>query len=414
MANKTWNVSSSDNWNVIGDWLGGVPGPTDVADITQTFAGAPYTVTVSDAESVGTLVLTASNASVQVIAGGTLTLGGILSSDTISVVGGLLNVQGASSLGGAINISLSGTAEVPALGATITFLDSTGTLELSNPKSLFGTIDGFQIAPDFSTHDSIELLNFSATSVSANGGTVTVNGTGGPVILHLNGNYEFGTSGFFNGAAQVIGSNTFLQTNVVACYAEGTHLATPRGEVAIEDLTVGDAVTLARGGEAEVVWVGHRFVDLTCHQRPGSVRPIRVARGAFGPGRPNRDLILSPNHAVYIEDVLIPIGLLENGATIKRLSVDQITYWHVELRQHDIVLAEGLPAESYLDVDGHAAFSDNNVVRPISRFAPDILTWRWEVEACAPLVTSGPVLNSVSARLGVPPAPDRQRKSAQR
>lgn len=75
MANKTWNVSSSDNWNVIGDWLGGLPGSTDVADITQTFAGAPYTVTVSDAESVGTLVLTASNASVQVIAGGTLTLG---------------------------------------------------------------------------------------------------------------------------------------------------------------------------------------------------------------------------------------------------------------------------------------------------------------------------------------------------
>lgn len=212
----------------------------------------------------------------------------------------------------------------------------------------------------------------------------------------------------------MIGSNTFLQTNVVACYAEGTHLATPRGEVAVEDLAVGDAVTLAREGEAEVVWVGQRFVDLTCHPRPDSVRPIRVARGAFGPGRPNRDLILSPNHAVYIEDVLIPIGLLENGATIKRLSVDQITYWHVELRQHDIVLAEGLPAESYLDVDGHAAFSDNNVVQPISRFAPDILTWRWEVEACAPLVTWGPVLNSVRARLGVPAAPDRPRKSAQR
>jgi hypothetical protein len=85
------------------------------------------------------------------------------------------------------------------------------------------------------------------------------------------------------------------------------------------------------------------------------VWPVRVAAGAFGPARPTRDLYLSPDHAVFVEDVLIPIRCLVNGDTVVQCPVDEITYYHVELACHDIVLAEGLTVESYLDVTAQVA-----------------------------------------------------------
>ena len=82
---------------------------------------------------------------------------------------------------------------------------------------------------------------------------------------------------------------------------------------------------------------------------------MRVKVGAFGTGRPRRDLVLSPDHAVHgsaLADgpaVLVPVRYLVNGATIVQEAADAISYFHVELDRHDVLLAEGLPTESYLD-----------------------------------------------------------------
>src|ERR1019366_10641252 len=57
--------------------------------------------------------------------------------------------------------------------------------------------------------------------------------------------------------------------------------------------------------------------------------------------------------------VLIPIRYLVNGRSIAQEARDEVTYWHVELARHDILLAEGLPAESYLDTGNRDAFADN-------------------------------------------------------
>jgi serralysin len=91
-----------------------------------------------------------------------------------------------------------------------------------------------------------------------------------------------------------------------------------------------------------------------------AVLPVRICASAFAAGIPARDLLLSPDHAVFVEDerggVLIPVGNLVNGATIARQQVDGITYFHVELRKHDVLIAEGLKAESYLDTGNRASF----------------------------------------------------------
>ncbi len=110
-----------------------------------------------------------------------------------------------------------------------------------------------------------------------------------------------------------------------------------------------------------VVWIGQRALDCVRHAKPELVWPVRVAAGAFGEALPRRDLWLSPDHAVFVEDVLIPVRYLVNGATVRQERVERVHYFHIELESHDILLAEGLTAESYLDTGNRGAFSNGGV-----------------------------------------------------
>src|ERR1019366_7233473 len=112
----------------------------------------------------------------------------------------------------------------------------------------------------------------------------------------------------------------------------------------------------ANGGSAPVRWLGRRRIACDRHPNPPSVWPIRIAAGAFGGGRPERALMLSPDHAVFIDGevaapgVLVPIRCLVNGSTIVQEQRSEVTYFHVELPSHEVLLAEGLACESYLDL----------------------------------------------------------------
>jgi hypothetical protein len=86
-------------------------------------------------------------------------------------------------------------------------------------------------------------------------------------------------------------------------FASGTRILTIRGDIAVQSLRAGDEVVLADGGHAPVTWLGHRRLDCQRHPRPRDVMPVRVCAHAFGPGRPGADLFLSPDHAVFIDNV---------------------------------------------------------------------------------------------------------------
>jgi hypothetical protein len=179
----------------------------------------------------------------------------------------------------------------------------------------------------------------------------------------------------------------------VPCFAAGTRLLTTAGEVAVEHLSVGDLVPTRLGGRlVPVRWIGRRTIDCRRHRRPREVWPVRVREGAFGPGRPGRDLLLSPDHAVHVDAVLIPVRYLVNGATIVQETIDRVEYWHVELPAHEVLLAEGLPVESYLDTGNRSAFANGD--GPVS-VHPDFALRVWTEAACAPLVVSGPALAAV-------------------
>jgi Hint domain len=180
------------------------------------------------------------------------------------------------------------------------------------------------------------------------------------------------------------------------CFAAGTRIATNMGEVPVEQLRVGDHIIAHfRHALQRVVWIGCRRVDCRRHARPREAWPVRILAGALGPESPRSDLWLSPEHAVYLRGVLIPVRLLINGSTIAQVELNAVTYYHIELTWHDVLLAEGLAVESYLDTGNRTNFEDGRRVT----LHPDFAWRRWEADGCAPLVVTGPELTM--ARRGI-------------
>jgi Hint domain len=161
----------------------------------------------------------------------------------------------------------------------------------------------------------------------------------------------------------------------LACFAAGARIATPRGDVRVEELRVGDFVLVSANAarhEAPIVWIGRRWIDCASRPTPRSVWPVRIAAHAFGPGKPRRALHLSPDHAVFLHGVLIPVRYLVDDGNVTQVPMNEVDYWHVELPNHDVILAEGLAVESYLATGDADAASI------------------WEARGFAPLTVRGP------------------------
>jgi Hint domain len=311
------------------------------------------------------------NAGTMLVADG----GATLNAPTIGA--GSLGASGMLEIGGNGNLVLDAAVDS---SQTVAFTASTGTLTI-------GEIGGFAPAliSNFIAGDQIDVV--SATSLEQSFDPTTdvltlSDGLGDSYKLQFDGTH---TAGDFTNAV-----------SSVACFLAGTRIATERGEVAVEELTVGMLVRVLGAGLAPIAWIGHRRADCRRHPRPRDLWPVTVRPDAFGPGRPHRRLRLSPDHAVFFDDVLIPVRCLINGATIVQTAAESVSYWHVELARHDVILAEGLPCETYLDTGNRAAFGNGGAfVQLYADFAPRV----WDAEACAPLVLGGPCLIEAKRRL---------------
>jgi hypothetical protein len=205
----------------------------------------------------------------------------------------------------------------------------------------------------------------------------------------------------------IAGSPTTDTTTLVAivpCFAAGTRIATPSGAIPVERLREGDTVLTVSGKTQPIQWIGHRTLDCRRHMAPDRVKPIRIAPHAFGENRPKRALLLSPDHSVFVEDVLIPIKHLVNGTTVTQIDVATVTYYHIELPRHDVVLAEGLPAETYLETGARCAFENSGGAMQLHPdFAPDEarVGMVWQNFGYAPLIGTDGQLDRVRVRLAL-------------
>jgi len=273
-------------------------------------------------------------------------------------------------------ITAGGTVDFTGGGAAVT-LDA--GLSVSDPDS-GGTLASATVAisSGFLTGDTLNFADTAnITGIYANG-TLTL--TGSDSIADYQTALQSVTYGFSGDPTDggtdtsrtiswsvsdgVAGSAPADSSLTTQCFCAGTRIATPDGEVPVEALRPGDLVRLADGGTAPVRWMGRHAVARHFSD-PLRDWPIRVSAGALAEGVPCRDLLLSPGHALRVGNVLAHAGALVNGISIVREQrvPETFVYWHVELDTHALVLAEGAPAETFLDTYEELAF-DNRASRP--------------------------------------------------
>ena len=135
------------------------------------------------------------------------------------------------------------------------------------------------------------------------------------------------------------------------CFLSGTRIATPNDEVAIDELRIGDLVITSSGKPKPIKWIGrNHYTRAPSEAWHPDVAPVKVARFALDGRTPHTDLYLSPAHALYLYGLLIPVGHLVNGRSIvagQHADALTLDYFHIELEDHDVVLAEGAAAETY-------------------------------------------------------------------
>jgi len=220
-------------------------------------------------------------------------------------------------------------------------------------------------------------------------------GGGGGDGLIKNGFYGGGGGGggsFDGGTNRVMiaGENTGNGKIIIEplCFLRGTRIRTPIGEVPIERLTVGDTVLTHAGRARPIRWIGFGRL-LATRGRRNTATPVIVRKDALGDGVPAQDLHLTPAHGLYFDNALIPVEFLINHRTIMWDDrAGEIEIFHIELASHDILLANGAPAETFRD-DGNRWLFHN--ARPGS--GPRMQ------KPIAPVLTGGPVVDRIWRQL---------------
>ncbi len=185
---------------------------------------------------------------------------------------------------------------------------------------------------------------------------------------------------------------TFTET---ACFLAGTRTSTERGEIAVEELRIGDLVRTMSGALRPLKWVGQRAYSARFAGNSPDLLPIRFKARSLDENVPARDLLVSPKHAMFLDGVLIPAEHLVNGATIvQEAPGEDIHYFHLELETHDVLIAEGALSESFVDDDSRAMFQN---AHEFGKLYPEERAK--EAIYCAPRVEDGFTLDRVRRRL---------------
>jgi hypothetical protein len=170
------------------------------------------------------------------------------------------------------------------------------------------------------------------------------------------------------------------------CFLKGTKIRTVEGERNIEDLAISDLVSTMFGGLRPVKWVGRYPFKKSDPSKPWvkDALPVRIARSALAPNIPHADLYVTAGHCMLVDGVLAPAEMLINGTTIARhepAGCEGLEYFHIKLEAHDVIYAEGAPAETLFYV-GESAVNFADYLRRYG--APTT-----EEARCAPLVHIG-------------------------
>ncbi len=283
----------------------------------------------------------------------TMTLSALAGAGTATIAtGSMLEVQGAI-----------------ASGETIVFAGNGASLHLDTPDNATGSVTNFALG------ETIDLKGITPASVTLSSGHLQFSGGSFPLAL--------------SGATKVQALPSSDGTDVtVLCFCANTLVQTPSGCVPVQDLAIGDHVLTFSGAERPIVWVGKGKV-LATRGRRSAATPVIVRKGALAPNVPNQDMRLTKGHALYLDRVLIPVEELVNQRSIEWDDrAQEVEVFHIELETHDVLIANGAPAESYRD-DGNRWLFQNAGTRQVRPSPPPY----------APIVSSGPIVDTLWQQL---------------
>lgn len=399
--------------------LDGSPGPVTVSH--DTFNNASVAVMKSAASPTTTIdhnTFIGSSANVSL-----MTPGVVLSANTY-ISGAYLLMQDAGDttsydtfLSGATEIVESGTsASYQTFSASELDIRGGSVSNITLNDSQLGMNDGAVLNNVTLTGNSVlELANATLNNVSIEKGTIliphygtdgltiqgnkliyTVPGTDTVNTITLTGagsDFKLDMYGDEDDGEYIIDDGT-------PCYCRGTLIETDAGDVPVETLKIGDKVRTLRNGYRPVKWIGRRAYSGQFAAGNRDVLPVvfktgSLGRSATGQALPWQDLAVSPLHAMYLDGVLVPAVLLVNNDSIVQAeAMDEVAYFHIELESHDILIANGVESESFIDDDSRGMFhnaAEYSALYPDTRQSP--------ARYCAPRVEQGHMLEAIRHRL---------------
>lgn len=262
--------------------------------------------------------------------------------------------------------------------------------------------DGWVGAPNGGDYVAAQIPNpsggvfFGTLDVDQTTGQMTWSFTLGDVQQYAGQNYDV----YFVGKYADQNSDSDLLKLVITCFVDGTLIATPNGETAVESLSIGDLVQTTDGRQVPVKWVGrkriHNHILLS-----EKTAPVRIAAGALGNGMPHADLYLSADHGLIMDGMVVNAGALVNGTSIRFTTLQEMpkefSYWHIETDGHDEILANGAPAETFVDYIGRRSFDNHDEYLALygcERIIPEMKRLR--------ISSSRQLTDSLRDRFGIP------------
>ncbi len=179
--------------------------------------------------------------------------------------------------------------------------------------------------------------------------------------VDADGNSTSGTIEFLDGVGgNVVGTLNFTEIEeIVPCFTPGTSIATPRGEMLVEDLQVGDKIITRDNGIQEIRWIGAKRMDGRQLQQNPHLQPVLIKQGSLGNGLPERDMLVSPNHRMLVNNDRVSLYFEENEVLVsakhlvnpsegvQNINSMGTTYIHFMFDNHEVVLSNGAWTESF-------------------------------------------------------------------
>ncbi|WP_084668028.1 Hint domain-containing protein [Nioella nitratireducens] len=266
----------------------------------------------------------------------------------------------------------------------------TQTLDLTDPGATMVTGD-FDAGPTSGGSSGEAPGGYSFSGLSNPGfGTLVTNSSTGEYTFLVDRGAVIASNSDQVVSFTVTGSNGFfsntdtVEITVLVCVARGTMIDTPNGPRPVQDIAVGDLVATLDGPARPVRWIGARRVTADDLDQDPSLRPVRIGKGALGAKTPSRDLLVSPQHRIYLTDwrtellfaepqVLVPAKSLLNDRTITLAhDVDEVEYFHLLFDTHEVIFTEGAPTESFFPGDHTLSAFDEQVRAELLSLFPDL------------------------------------------